>query len=75
LLKIYKILHCQTGKFYLNIYDFFVTYFVLAFLSQKNKSSVDNPFFLLYNIQYRVLQYRVLLCVDFEILSFTEGAL
>jgi len=70
LLKIYKILHCQTGKFYLNIYDFFVTYFVLAFLSQKNKSSVDNPFFLLYNIQYRVL-----LCVDFEILSFTEGAL
>jgi len=70
LLKIYKILHCQTGKFYLNIYDFFVTYFVLEFLSQKNKSSVDNPFFLLYNIQYRVL-----LCVDFEILSFTEGAL
>jgi len=70
LLKIYKILYCQTGKFYLNIYDFFVTYFVLAFLSQKNKSSVDNPFFLLYNIQYRVL-----LCVDFEILSFTEGAL
>jgi len=70
LLKIYKILHCQTGKFYLNIYDFFATYFVLAFLSQKNKSSVDNPFFLLYNIQYRVL-----LCVDFEILSFTEGAL
>ncbi len=63
-------MHCQTGKFYLNIYDFFVTYFVLAFLSQKNKSSVDNPFFLLYNIQYRVL-----LCVDFEILSFTEGAL
>lgn len=54
----------------MNIYDFFVTYFVLAFLSQKNKSSVDNPFFLLYNIQYRVL-----LCVDFEILSFTEGAL
>ena len=63
-------MHCQTGKFYLNIYDFFVTYFVSAFLSQKNKSSVDNPFFLLYNIQYRVL-----LCVDFEILSFTEGAL
>jgi len=63
-------MHCQTGKFYLNIYDFFVTYFVLEFLSQKNKSSVDNPFFLLYNIQYRVL-----LCVDFEILSFTEGAL
>ena len=54
----------------MNIYDFFVTYFVLEFLSQKNKSSVDNPFFLLYNIQYRVL-----LCVDFEILSFTEGAL
>jgi len=70
LLKIYKILYRQTGKFYLNIYDFFVTYFVLEFLSQKNKSSVDNPFFLLYNIQYRVL-----LCVDFEILSFTEGAL
>lgn len=63
-------MHCQTGKFYLNIYDFFVTYFVSAFLSQKNKSSVDNPFFLLYNTQYRVL-----LCVDFEILSFTEGAL
>ena len=63
-------MQCQTGKFYLNIYDFFVTYFVLEFLSQKNKSSVDNPFFLLYNIQYRVL-----LCVDFEILSFTEGAL
>lgn len=63
-------MHCQTEKFYLNIYDFFVTYFVLEFLSQKNKSSVDNPFFLLYNIQYRVL-----LCVDFEILSFTEGAL
>lgn len=63
-------MHCQTGKFYLNVYDFFVTYFVLEFLSQKNKSSVDNPFFLLYNIQYRVL-----LCVDFEILSFTEGAL
>lgn len=63
-------MHCQTGKFYLNIYDFFVTYFVLEFLSQKNKSSVDNPFFLLYNIQYRVL-----LCVDFEILSFMEGAL
>jgi len=63
-------MHCQTGKFYLNTYDFFVTYFVLEFLSQKNKSSVDNPFFLLYNIQYRVL-----LCVDFEILSFTEGAL
>ena len=63
-------MRCQAGKFYLNIYDFFVTYFVLEFLSQKNKSSVDNPFFLLYNIQYRVL-----LCVDFEILSFTEGAL
>ena len=71
MLKIYKILHCQTGKFYLNIYDFFE----LVDYDDRDFESEYTTVGGWCTDMLEKFQYRVLLCVDFEILSFTEGAL